>query len=101
MLHLIDAASMQAQAAGGGIQIAHAVRVCIAAGFTFLIMRQVLPLAGGLASGLALSTFGIISSSISYGRQRTLFSAGQFLKGAVMDKESTRWDPLSRRAGFR
>ena len=100
MLHLIDAASMQAQAAGGGIQIVHAVRVCIAAGFTFLIMRQVLPLAGGLASGLAISTFGIISSTLAYGRQRTVFGAGQFLKGALMDRESTRWDPLSRRAGF-
>lgn len=100
MLHLIDAAAAQAQAAGGGIQIAHAVRVCIAAGFTFLVMRQVLPLAGGLASGLAISTFGIISSTLAYGRQRALFGAGQFFRGAVMDRETTRWDPISRKAGY-
>jgi type IV secretion system protein VirB6 len=74
MMHLIDQAAAQAQAAGGGIQIAQAVRVCIAAGFTFLVMRQVLPMAGGLASGVALSTFGIVSGALANVRRRTFFS---------------------------
>ena len=100
MMHLIDQAAAQAQAAGGGIQIAQAVRVCIAAGFTFLVMRQVLPMAGGLASGVALSTFGIVSGALANVRRRTLFSAGQFARGALMDRETTRWDPLSRKAGY-
>jgi type IV secretion system protein VirB6 len=100
MMHLIDQAAAQAQAAGGGIQIAQAVRVCIAAGFTFLVMRQVLPMAGGLASGVALSTFGIVSGALANVRRRTFFSAGQFARGALMDRETTRWDPLSRKAGF-
>src|SRR5208282_1559513 len=92
MMHLIEQAASQAQAAGGGIQIAQAVRVCIAAGFTFLVMRQVLPIAGGLASGVALSTFGIVSGALTNVRRRTLFSAGQFARGALMDRETTRWD---------
>jgi type IV secretion system protein VirB6 len=100
MMHLIEQAAAQAQAAGGGIQIAQAVRVCIAAGFTFLVMRQVLPMAGGLASGVALSTFGIVSGALTNVRRRTLFSAGQFARGALMDRETTRWDPLSRKAGY-
>lgn len=100
MVHLIAQAASQAQAAGGGIQIAQAVRVCIAAGFTFLVMRQVLPMAGGLASGVALSTFGIVSGALTNVRRRTLFSAGQFARGALMDRETTRWDPLSRKAGY-
>jgi type IV secretion system protein VirB6 len=100
MMHLIDQAAAQAEAAGGGIQIAQAVRVCIAAGFTFLVMRQVLPMAGGLASGVALSTFGIVSGALTNVRRRTLFSAGQFARGALMDRETTRWDPLSRKAGY-
>ena len=33
-------------------------------------------------------------------RRRTLFSAGQFTRGALMDRETTRWDPLSRKAGY-
>ncbi len=100
MMHLIDLAAAQAEAAGGGIQIAQAFRVCLAAGFTFLVMRQVLPMASGLASGVALSTFGIVSAALTNVRRRTLFSAGQFARGALMDRETTRWDPLSRKAGF-
>jgi len=100
MMHLIDQAAAQAQAVAGGIQIAHAVRVCMAAGFTFLVMRQVLPMAGGLSSGIALSTFGIISSAIDTSRRRALYSAGQFSRGALLDRETTRWDPLSRKLGY-
>jgi type IV secretion system protein VirB6 len=100
MMHLIDQAASQAEAAGGGIQIAQAVRVCIAAGFTFLVMRQVLPMAGGLASGVALSTFGIVSGALVNVRRRALFSAGQFTRGALLDRETTRFDPLSRKAGY-
>ena len=100
MMHLIDQSAAQAEAAGGGIQIAQAVRVCIAAGFTCLVMRQVLPMAGGLASGVALSTFGIVSSAIVNVRRRALFSAGQFTRGALLDRETTRFDPLSRKAGY-
>jgi type IV secretion system protein VirB6 len=100
MMHLIDQAAAQAQAVGGGIQIVHALRVCLAAGFTFLVMRQVLPMAGGLASGVALSTFGIVSGALANVRRRTFFSAGQFARGALMDRETTRWDPLSRKAGY-
>jgi type IV secretion system protein VirB6 len=100
MMHLIDQAAAQAQAAGGGITIVHAVRVCLAAGFTFLVMRQVLPISGGLASGVALSSFGIVSAALYNARQRALFSAGQFTRGALLDRESTRWDPLSRKAGY-
>ena len=100
MMHLIDQAAAQAEAAGGNIQIAQAVRVCIAAGFTFLVMRQVLPMASGLASGVALSTFGIVSAALMNVRRRTFFSAGQFTRGALMDRETTRWDPLSRKAGY-
>jgi type IV secretion system protein VirB6 len=100
MLTLIDRSAAQAQDAGGGIQIAHALRVCLAAGFTFLVMRQVLPMAAALAHGFAISSFGLISNSVAWARRRSLSAAGQFMRGAVMDKESTRWDPLSRKAGY-
>ncbi len=57
-------------------------------------------MAGGLASGVALSTFGIVSGALANVRRRTFFSAGQFARGALMDRETTRWDPLSRKAGY-
>lgn len=98
MLNVLSAAAEQAASAGGGIQIAHAVRVCMAAGLTFLVMRQVMPMAAGLASGLALSTFGVVSAALAWGFGSGVRGAGQFGRG-LMDRETTRWDSLSRKAG--
>jgi type IV secretion system protein VirB6 len=96
MLVLLRTAAEQAVSAGGGITIAHAVRLCLAAVFVLLCMRQVLPMAAGLASGVALSTHNLLSSAI-----RTASGAlGSFARGAVMDRETTRWDSLSRKAGY-
>jgi type IV secretion system protein VirB6 len=95
MLTLLTTAAQQAAASGEGIQIAHAVRVCMAAGLTFLVMRQVMPMSAGLASGLALSTYGLVSSTVGWGFGQTR----QFGRGLI-DRDSTRWDPLTRRAGF-
>jgi len=99
MLTLISTAAQQAASSGGGIQIAQAVRVCMAAGLTFLVMRQVMPMAAGLASGLSLSTFGVLSAAIAWGFGRTLRGGGQFLRG-VGDRDTTRWDSLSRKSGY-
>ena len=99
MLTLLSTAARQAVSEGGGIQIAEAVRVCMAAGLTFLVMRQVMPMAAGLASGLALSSFGMVSAVIAWGFGRATRGGGQFLRG-VGDRETTRWDSLSRKAGY-
>jgi type IV secretion system protein VirB6 len=101
MMTLVSTAAQQAAASGGGIEIAQAVRVCMAAGLTFLVMRQVMPMAAGLASGLALSTFGAMSAAVAWGFGGATRSSGQFMRGLVMDKETTRWDSLSRKAGYR
>jgi type IV secretion system protein VirB6 len=99
MLGIVTSAAQQAAAQGGNIQIADAVRVCMAAGLTFLIMRQVMPMAAGLASGLALSSFGVTSALLAWGLGRSSASTGQFARG-LSDRETTRWDPLSRKAGY-
>lgn len=96
MLTVLSTAAQQAAAAGGNIQLAQAVRVCLAAGLTFLMMRQVMPMAAGLASGISLSTLGLVSG----GFLRGAGSLGQFTRGAVMDRESSRWDSWSRKAGY-
>ena len=99
MMSLLTAATKAAVAQGGGIQVADAVRVCMAAGLTFLIMRQVMPMASGLASGLALSSFGAVSALVAWGLGRAAGNTGQFARG-LTDRETTRWDSLSRKAGF-
>lgn len=99
MLRVVTAAANQAVTLGGGIDIATAVRVCLAAGLTFLVMRQVMPMAAGLASGLALSTFGVVSAALAFGFGRAVRGAGQFAHG-LTDSETSRLDPLSRKAGY-
>ena len=99
MLTLVSAAAAQAASVEGGIEIAHAVRVCMAAGLTFLVMRQVMPMAAGLASGLALSTFGVVSAALLWGFGGATRSSGQFLRGVATGRPSGRGYSLGRLAG--
>ena len=105
MMSLLSSAAQAAAATGGGVSIADAVRVCMAAGMTFLVMRQVMPMASGLASGVALSTFGLLSTAVMWGFGKSMRTGSSFARGAIFDglrKEgvTSRWDPLSRQAGF-
>ena len=99
MLRVVTVAAQQAVSEGGSIQIANAVRVCMASGLTFLVMRQVMPMAAGLASGLALSSFGIVSAALAWGFGGAVRGSGQFSRG-LFDRDSSRWDPLTRKAGY-
>lgn len=90
MLHVVQQATQQAVSAGGGITISHALRVCMAAGLTFLVMRQVLSMASGLATGVALSTYGIVSMAMSW-------ALGRAMRGvASLSRVSARPGPESR-----
>jgi type IV secretion system protein VirB6 len=100
MLSVVTTAARQAVAAGGGIQITDGVRLCIASGLTFLVFRQVMPIAAGLASGIALSTFGAMSALMAYTLGSSKRATGDFLRGATLDRQTSRWDSLSRRAGY-
>jgi len=41
-----------------------------------LLMRQIMPIAAGLAGGIALSSFGLVSRGMSWGARRALNDAG-------------------------
>ena len=99
MLRVVTVAAQQAVSEGASIQIANAVRVCMASGLTFLVMRQVMPMAAGLASGLALSSFGIVSAALAWGFGGAVRGSGQFSRG-LFDRDSNRFDPFTRRAGY-
>ena len=81
MMHVVTVAAQDAVADGGKIQIANAARLCMAAGLTFLVMRQVMPMAAGLASGLALSTFGVVSAALVWGLGGSVRGTGRFVRG--------------------
>jgi len=99
MLHVVTVAATQASSEGGAIQIANAARLCMAAGLTFLVMRQVMPMSAGLASGLALSSFGVVSAVLAWGLGGAVRNTGQFARG-LMNRETGRNDPLSRKLGY-
>ena len=99
MLHLVSVAAQQAQAQQGNITIAHAIKVCVAAFFAILVMRQVLPMASGLASGFALSSYGIVSGVFEGIGARNRRRIAEFGRG-LTDEGTTRWDPWPRKAGY-
>ena len=104
MLQVVSVAAQAAVDAGGGIEIAHAVNVCVAAALTFLIMKQVPAMAQGLASGVALSSFGAVSRLVGagWGAARGVGqSAKDFSRGAFVDRDKSRWDSMSRKLGQR
>ena len=103
MMQVVTAAAAKAAAAGGTITIGNAAQVCVAAGLTFLIMKQVPSIAAGLASGVALSSFGAISSTIAWGLGRARGAGrhlGQFGRGLAFDRETKHYDTLSRKGGY-
>ena len=62
---------------------------------TLLVLRQVMPIAAALASGIALSSFGTVSSGVTRG----LGLIGRFARGAL-GNDTSRWDPPSRKGGY-
>lgn len=99
MLTVVSSFAEYALATGGNIQVADAVRLCVAAGLTFLVMRQVMPMAAGLASGFALNSFGVVSKALSWGLGTASRTSRHFGRG-LMDGETGRLDSLSRKAGY-
>ena len=82
MMTLVETAAQSAVNAGDGIQIAHATRMCMAAGLALLVMRQVNAIASGLASGIALATGGVVSGLTSWVLGRSLRMTRQFPRTA-------------------
>ena len=99
MMSLALDSARAAMAAGGAIQVSDAARLALASGLTLLVMRQVMPMAAGMASGLALSTFGVVSAGLRWGLGTTKQTMGQFGRG-LTDTQTTRWDSWSRKAGY-
>lgn len=102
MLTIVQTFAANAVAKGGGITIAECARLCISSALVLLIMRQVMPIASGLASGIALGSMGAVSGLLRWGLgtgQRTLYD---FSRGAIdgwQREPISRWDSLRRGAG--
>lgn len=104
MLSVVRAYAADAMTLGSGITIAACARLCLASVLVFLVMRQVMPIAAGLASGIALSTFGAVSGLMHWGLGMTKRTGYELGRGAIdgwKGEPASRWDSLRRGAGNR
>jgi type IV secretion system protein VirB6 len=90
LLQIVQSYAAQTAARGTEILSVDALHMVLVAMLVFLILRQVMPLASGLAGGVSLNSFGFVSRSVSGGLRGTgmaLRLAGK-LASSKSDKEA-------------
>jgi len=65
LLHVVETYASQTAARGEAILTVDALDMMLVSVLVFLLMRQIMPIASGLAGGLALTSFGAISRSLA------------------------------------
>ena len=83
LLQIVQSYATQTAARGSAIFTVDAINMVLVAVLAFLLLRQVMPIASGLAGGLALSSFGMVSRAATMG-MRT--SAGGVVRAAGFTK---------------
>jgi len=71
LLHVVESYAAQTAARGSAILTVDALDMVLMSMLVLLLMRQIMPIAAGLASGVALSSFGAVSSTMRWGHQWT------------------------------
>lgn len=77
LLALVSSYAQQTAERGGTLATVDAINMVLAAMVVFLLMRQIMPIAAGLAGGLAPSTFGAVSRTLGWGIGRGPFLASR------------------------
>ncbi len=67
LLQIVASYASQTVARGPGIKTVDTLNMLLVSVLVFLVMRQVMPLAAGLANGVALSSFGTVSRVVGWG----------------------------------
>jgi len=103
LLKVVQSYATQTAARGSAILTVDALNMVLVAALVFLILRQVMPIASGLAGGLSLSSFGLVGGTVASGarlggaatvamwtnRAKTISSVGTFgrrVRDAVQGK---------------
>ncbi|MEJ8815246.1 type IV secretion system protein [Variovorax ureilyticus] len=104
MLKVVSSYATQTAARGTAIVTVDALNMVLCAALVFLLMRQVMPIASGLASGIALNSFGFVSGMAQWALGGAKRSSYEFSRGVIdgMRREpGSRWDSFRRLAGNR
>ena len=104
MLSSVSKFATATAAKGAAILTVDALDMLLVAALVLLLLRQVMPIAAGLGSGVALSSYGVISGFVRWGMGATGRSTYQFGRGVrdgLKGEQRSRWDSLRRGAGNR
>jgi type IV secretion system protein VirB6 len=104
LLQLVSSYATQTAARGAALVTVDALNMVLCAALVFLIMRQVLSIASGLASGVALSSFGFVGGVVRWGMGTARRTTNEFGRGVIdglRREPGSRWDSLRRLAGNR
>jgi type IV secretion system protein VirB6 len=96
LLQLVSSYAQQTVARGSAIVTVDALNMVLVAMVVFLLMRQVMPIAAGLAGGLAPSTFGAVSRTIGWGLGRgrsAIYGAGAYALGLLTERHEPQLRP--------
>ena len=102
MLHLVASYAQQTAALGTGMKIVDALNMLLVTGLVILFMRQVMPVAGGLAGGVTLGHFGVMGRATGWvGSQagRAAMKVGVGGGGLILGKMVAFGRNLGRRHG--
>jgi type IV secretion system protein VirB6 len=67
LLQVVQSYATQTAARGADISTVDALNMVLVAVLVFLVLRQVMPIAAGLAGGASLTSFGLASRSVGWG----------------------------------
>ncbi|MBT0963009.1 type IV secretion system protein [Denitromonas iodatirespirans] len=101
-LTLVQKTTAQIAALGSSVTFFATLEMLLAAVLVFLVLKQVPAIAAGLASGIALSSFGAISSALRWaggGAGRSLYQSGRGLIDGLKGEKRSRWDSMRRSGG--
>ncbi|MDQ0044316.1 type IV secretion system protein [Variovorax boronicumulans] len=104
MLQIVSSYAAQTAARGAAIMTVDALNMVLCASLVLLVMRQIMSIAAGLASGIALSSFGLASGLARWamgGAKRTSYEFGRGVLDGLRREPGSRWDSFRRLAGNR
>jgi type IV secretion system protein VirB6 len=103
-LQLVESYATQTAARGEALVTVDALNMILVSALVFLVFRQVPSIAAGLASGVALSSFGLVSGVMNWGlgtAKRTGYEFGRGVADGWAGEPRSRWDSIRRGLGNR
>jgi type IV secretion system protein VirB6 len=94
LLQLVQSYAAQTAARGSAILTMDALNMLLIAVLVFLILRQIMPIAAGLAGGAALSTLGAVSRTIGWGMSSRRRAEQSTAYAAPHVKSAVRINPI-------